>query len=67
MENISNDYESASESCESWQTECERDGTKDSSNSNIDFDGSLYEIAAEPVTQVPNLAKVNHDPWIDSY
>ena len=67
MENISNDYESASESCESWQSESESDGTEDSCDSNIDFDDSLQEIVAEPVTQVPNLAKVNQDPWVESY
>ena len=64
MENSPNNYEKASESCESCQTECQNDGTRDSSDSNIDFDDSLYDTAAETVNQVLNLAQVNQDPWV---
>ena len=37
---------------------------RDSSDSNIDFDDSLYDTAAETVNQVLNLAQVNQDPWV---
>ena len=67
MENVSNGYEKGSESCESCETECEGGGTEDSRDSNIESDDSFYNIAAEPVTQVPNLAKVNQYPWVESY
>ena len=65
LENVSNDYESVPESCKNGETECESDGTEDPSI-NVDFDDSFYGIAAELVTQVPNLT-VNQDPWVESY